>query len=558
MAKRHILLSLLLAAIIGVGVYELSVRVEQQRTAAISANLLQHVYIRALREYYQLLGDVEQLLNDHPPGYIELQQYRLNSPLGPFMLIGEENSEALAVTGDWLLRMSLQDLKAEIGVPARLASHPGLLMNLYSPDSKRSLIIRLELYEWLHQITSDMGYGDTTLLVMYQAQPLSAPAPQQRQQMMVFNDFLLPEFSLYLDRSQIENHFFQTYLPISAAAGSALVSLLLLLAVFYQYGRHVQLRRELEGRSAELAETSHILRTQMALNARGQKELLKSNYQLRGLNRDLENAQTRLQLSERLAGLGELSAGIAHEINNPVAYISSNLKELGNDMQALLDFVRAIDEASDLLDIKSDYYQELLLAYQRLDIKQVTSVAPARLQDCIRGTERVTQIIADMRKLSRTQSHMQWCQLNDDISSIINIARARLPGNISLQVELTELPEVYCNSSQIGQVVLNILVNAIQALEKDGGTIRISEVLANGVLSISIRDDGPGMDNAVAARVFEPFFTTKLEGDGTGLGLALCYKLMQEHQGGIELETAPGKGACFTLILPIGEKNHAE
>ena len=134
----------------------------------------------------------------------------------------------------------------------------------------------------------------------------------------------------------------------------------------------------------------------------------------------------------------------------------------------------------------------------------------------------------------------------------------RLPGNISLQVELTELPEVYCNSSQIGQVVLNILVNAIQALEKDGGTIRISEVLANGVLSISIRDDGPGMDNAVAARVFEPFFTTKLEGDGTGLGLALCYKLMQEHQGGIELETAPGKGACFTLILPIGEKNHAE
>ncbi|MCA6060584.1 hypothetical protein HUF18_12410 [Thalassolituus sp. ST750PaO-4] len=558
MAKRHVLLSLLISTIIGFGVYELSVRVEQQRTAAVSHDLLQHVYIRSLREYYQLLADAEQLLNDHPPGYVELQQYRQNSPLGPFMLISEESSEKLAVTGDWLLHMSLQDLKADITIPGRLVERPGLVLTLHSAMKERSLIVRLELYEWLQQITSDMGYGDIPILVMYHAQPLSDPAPQQRQQMMVFNDFLLPEFSLYLDRSQIEGHFFQTYLPYSAASAAMALSLLLLIILFYQYGRRMQASRELEGRSAELAETSHILRTQMALNARSQKELLKSNYQLRGLNRDLENAQTRLKLSERLAGLGELSAGIAHEINNPVAYISSNLKELGHDLQALLDFVQSIDEASDLLDIKSDFYQELLLAYQRLDIPHVSSVAPSRLQDCIRGTERVTQIIADMRKLSRTQSHMQWCQLNDDVSSIINIARSRLPDNVNLTVELIDLPEVFCNPSQIGQVVLNVLINAIQALEGSGGNIYISEALDQNVLSISIRDDGPGMENNVASRVFEPFFTTKLEGDGTGLGLALCYKLMQEHQGGIELETAPGKGACFTLILPIGEKNHAE
>lgn len=558
MAKRHVLLSLLISAVIGLGVYELSIRVEQQRTAAISHDLLQHVYIRSLREYYQLLADAEQLLNDHPPGYVELQQYRRNSPLGPFMLINEESTEKLAVTGDWLLHMSLQDLNADITIPGRLVESPGLVLILYSAAKDRSLMVRLELYEWLQQTTSDMGYGDIPLLVMYHAQPLSDPAPELRQQMMVFNDFLLPEFSLYLDRRQIEGHFFQTYLPVSAAVSSAVICLLLLLILFYQYGRRMQISRELEGHSVELAETSHILRTQMALNARSQKELLKSNYQLRGLNRDLENAQTRLKLSERLAGLGELSAGIAHEINNPVAYISSNLKELGNDVQALLEFVQTIDEASDLLDIKSDFYQELLLAYQRVDIPHVISVAPARLQDCIRGTERVTQIIADMRKLSRTQSHMQWCQLNDDISSIINIARSRLPDNVTLTVELIELPDVYCNPSQIGQVVLNVLINAIQALEKRGGNIHIGEEQTGSVLSISIRDDGPGMDSAVASRVFEPFFTTKLEGDGTGLGLALCYKLMQEHQGGIELQTAPGKGACFTLILPIGEKNNAE
>ncbi len=554
MAKRHVLLSLLISTIIGFGVYELSIRVEQQRIAAISYDLLQHIYIRSLREYYQLLADAEQLLSDHPPGYIGLQQYRQNSPLGPFMLISEDISEGLAVTGDWLLQLSLQDLKASITVPDRLVEYPGLVLVLYSAVNKRSLIIRLELYEWLQLITSDMGYGGIPMLVMYHAQPLSDPAPELRQQMMVFNDFLLPEFSLYLDRSQIENHFFQDYLPPSAAAGSAALSLLLLLILFYQYDRRLQISRDLEGRSAELEETSNTLRTQMEMNARSHKELLKSNYQLRDLNRDLENAQARLKLSERLAGLGELSAGIAHEINNPVAYISSNLKELGNDLQALLDFVQSIDEASDLLDIKSDFYQELLLAYQRLDIPHVVSEAPERLQSCTRGTERISQIIADMRKLSRTQLHMQWCQLNDDVSSIINIACSRLPDNVSLTAELIDLPDVFCNPSQIGQVVLNVLINAIQALENRGGNIHISETLERNVLSISIRDDGPGMESNVASRVFKPFFTTKLEGDGTGLGLALCYKLMQEHQGGIELETAPGKGACFTLILPIGDK----
>lgn len=558
MAKGYVLLSLLLAAAAGLGVYEFSFRIEQQRTAAISDDLLQHVYIRSLREYYQLLADAEQWLNNPPADWATLQQDGFSSPLRPFMRVAEEDPARLAVSGDWLLRMSLRDLKAGITPPPHLVEHPGLLLLLSSANQQHALTIRLELYEWLQQITADMGYADLPMLVMHQAQPLSETAPQQRGQMMVFHDFLVPEFSLYLDRSQIEKHFFQSWLPPAAAAVSATVLWLLLLLLFSQYGGRKQISHELESRSAELEEANHILRTQLELNAHSQKELLKSHYQLQSLNQDLENARNRLLLSERLAGLGELSAGIAHEINNPVAYISSNLKELNNDVRALMDFVRAIDEASDLLDAKSDFYQQLLRVYQSLDIAHVISMAPERLQDCIRGTERVTWIINDMRKLSRIQPSMQWCQLNDDIRSVVHIARSRLPGNITLTMELIDLPDVFCNPSQISQVVMNILVNAIQALEASGGNIHIREVLENDVLNLSLCDDGPGMDASVAARVFEPFFTTKLDSEGTGLGLALCYKLMQEHQGSIELQTAPGKGACFTLILPIGEKDNAE
>src|SRR5690606_14901567 len=185
--------------------------------------------------------------------------------------------------------------------------------------------------------------------------------------------------------------------------------------------------------------------------------------------------------------------------------------------------------------------------------------APARLTDCRDGIERVVRIVSDMRNLSRSGFDKHWCQVNEDIRSAINIARSRLPAGVSLEAELIQLPDIYCNPSQIAQVVMNILVNAIQALEGRHGQIQLHEVFTGNELKISIQDDGPGMDEQTASRVFEPFFTTKLQGSGTGLGLALCYKLMQAHAGRIELTTGPGEGARFDLILPVnGGAEHVE
>jgi signal transduction histidine kinase len=368
----------------------------------------------------------------------------------------------------------------------------------------------------------------------------------------LFPDFLFPELTLVLDEAPLQQHFLRGHTPLLSALLAALLVLGAVWLILQQWYQRQRLSQALQDAEASLRE-------QMRSNARQRLTLQHHTLELEGLNQHLQNARQRMELSERLAGLGELSAGIAHEINNPVAYVRSNLQTLAEDFAALAEFIDTLDKASDELDLHSPVFQRLLRAYQQLQIADILKQAPARLTDCRDGIERVARIVSDMRNLSRSGFDKHWCQVNDDIRSAINIARSRLPAGVSLDAELIPLPDIYCNPSQIAQVVMNILVNAIQVLEQRGGRIELRETCSRDELRIVIEDDGPGMDEQTAARVFEPFFTTKLEGEGTGLGLALCYKLMQAHAGRIELTTGSGQGAQFTLILPVnGGAEHAE
>lgn len=260
--------------------------------------------------------------------------------------------------------------------------------------------------------------------------------------------------------------------------------------------------------------------------------------------------------SEWLAGLGELSAGIAHEITNPIAYVSSNLQELQHDVSALTAFIHTLDQTSDQLDRHSLAYQTLLAAYREHDVARALQTAPERLRDCQQGLQRTGQIIRDMRRLSRGGPDKEHCQLETDIRSVLNIARALLPPGVQLREALQPLPAVYCNASQIAQVVMNLLVNAIQALEAQGGEILLSAGPDAAGIRLQVRDNGPGMDAATAARVFDLFFTTKK--NGTGLGLPLCQRLIRAHGGRIELDTQPGQGTTFTVYLPAGDDLHAQ
>lgn len=327
---------------------------------------------------------------------------------------------------------------------------------------------------------------------------------------------------------------------------------LLLRKLTQQSQAFVLLKQQFDDARQQVADTEATLGEQLQLTALNQKELLKSNYELQSLNRKLEAAKDQAHLSERLINLGEVSAGIIHEINNPVAYVSSNLSELDTDLKSLLAFVAVLDKASDSLDVNSEFYLQLLSAFQELGIQQVLADAPERLNDSLQGIERVRKIIQDMKRLSsRGDQDKKYCDLNVDIHSVINIASSRLKHGVSLTTTFTELPDVFCNASQIAQVVTNLIVNAIQAFEDNPGDIHFSEYVEGDYIVLQVSDNGPGMDATTAERAFDPFFTTKDADQGTGIGLSLCYKLIKEHHGRIDLITAPGKGACFTIYLPL-------
>ncbi|WP_300426880.1 sensor histidine kinase, partial [uncultured Thalassolituus sp.] len=277
----------------------------------------------------------------------------------------------------------------------------------------------------------------------------------------------------------------------------------------------------------------------------------------------LESTTDKLVQSEKMASLGILSAGIAHEINNPLAYIDSNLNGLVDDLEALNEFIRLLDNASDHLDIRNPFYQQTLSGYQDLNIAIVCENAPVRVRDCINGVQRIEQIINDMRTLSHGGSEGQsLTDINADLPAVFHIIESRLSDDISFETRLTEVPLTRCNPSQIAQVVMNILVNAVHALEEKAtpGSLGVYQRIVGDQLLMEIVDTGTGMAPEVQSRIFEPFYTTREKGKGTGIGLALCYKLIREHDGEIRVSSRPGAGTTFSLTIPLrtGDSDNAQ
>lgn len=265
--------------------------------------------------------------------------------------------------------------------------------------------------------------------------------------------------------------------------------------------------------------------------------------------------------AERLATLGEAAAGIAHEINNPLAYMDSNLNGLAEDIEAYNEFITTLDNASDHLEIRNPFYQKALEAYQQLDIANVCDNAPVRVKDCLEGIQHLERIVSDMQVLSRHgASDLHLADINADLTAVFNIIRSRLPAGVSLTVELMTLPPMLCHPARFAQVVMNMLVNGLHAIESGTGQLMVRQRMEGNMMYTEIEDNGCGMSADIQARIFEPFFTTRAEGKGTGIGLALCYKLIEEHQGSIDVHSQPGEGTRFTLMIPVryGDEDNAD
>lgn len=250
-----------------------------------------------------------------------------------------------------------------------------------------------------------------------------------------------------------------------------------------------------------------------------------------------------------MASIGQLAAGVAHEINNPIGFITSNLGSLGKYMDKLSRFVVAQDEALAAPDPRQAG-ESLVTLRKNLKIDYVLDDIGQLIEESLDGAARVKKIVQDLKTFSRVdQAESQVVDLIECLESTLNIAWNELKYKVTVEKDYGEIQPVKCYPQQLNQVFLNLLVNAAHAIENQG-TVRLRTWQENDHVCVSVSDTGCGIPEEVLPRIFEPFFTTKQVGKGTGLGLSISYDIVKKHGGEILVESELDRGTTFTIRLP--------
>jgi signal transduction histidine kinase len=298
----------------------------------------------------------------------------------------------------------------------------------------------------------------------------------------------------------------------------------------------------------DVTELASYFQAEQRLSAKLERE----GAELKALNSKLSMAQNQLLQSEKMAAIGQLAAGVAHEINNPIGFISSNLQTLQDYSERLLKltafYEKVISKTGNetYLALQRDTQQRLQFDFVRQDL-------PELLAESIDGIERVSEIVKNLKAFSHVDN-AQWQPANlvEGLENTLKIAANQLKYKVEIHRDYAaDLPQVYCQPNQMNQVFLNLLVNAAQAMDFKGHLYLRAWQQGQDVC-IEVRDTGTGIEPEYMKRLFEPFFTTKPVGSGTGLGLSLSYSIVKKHQGNIQVQSTPGAGASFIVSLPIG------
>lgn len=285
---------------------------------------------------------------------------------------------------------------------------------------------------------------------------------------------------------------------------------------------------------------------------RAQEELVSNYRNIQETNARLEEAQNQLLQSEKMASIGQLAAGVAHEINNPIGFVNSNFGTLRRYVEQLLALTRAY-----ALRAREPADPELAALKEAADLDFVSEDLPALLADSEDGLSRVRKIVQDLKDFSRVD-HADWqdADLNQGLESTLNVVMNEVKYRAEVKREYGTLPPVRCLAGQLNQVFMNLIVNAAHAMpDEQRGRITLSTGLGTqddqDWAWIEVADNGCGMPPEVQRRIFEPFYTTKPVGQGTGLGLSMAFSIVQKHGGRIEVQSAPGEGTRFTVWVPV-------
>ncbi len=301
----------------------------------------------------------------------------------------------------------------------------------------------------------------------------------------------------------------------------------------------------------------------LALIGRDQREKLQLTSQLATVNQRLEGAylalekahaelkstQAQLVHSEKMRALGQMVAGVAHEINNPAAFVASNLAHLATvlpDLQAVFEAYQPLKESAD-----AAAREAIAAAEAAADFEFLWADLPQLVQESEDGIARIRTIVLSLRNFSRLdEAEQKEADINEGLRSTLQIVRPMCQGRIEISETFGELPATLCYPGQLNQVFLNVLTNAVQAIPISGA-IGISSARQGDQVVVTVKDSGQGMDEQTLARLGEPFFTTKPVGAGTGLGLAVSFGIIERHRGRLRFESRPGQGTTVFIEIPV-------
>lgn len=297
------------------------------------------------------------------------------------------------------------------------------------------------------------------------------------------------------------------------------------------------------------------------------KARLRTGLRIIKLEDQYKKASSQLLHSEKMASVGQLAAGVAHEINNPTGFVSSNFKSLSNyqkDINGLIamykEFVTLIrpQAENDKTGVIAKAVQAIEAYEKDIDLEYLIKDIDDLMRESGEGLERIKKIVMDLKDFAHPgEDTLQETDVNACIESTLNVIRNEIKYKAEVKKNYGELPILMCYPQQLNQVFMNMIINSVQAMTRSMGEIVITTDSLPSGIRIRIRDNGSGIEKKNQTRIFDPFFTTKEVGKGTGLGMNVVYNIIKKHQGTIELWSEVGKGTEFTIILPVEKHNKA-
>ncbi len=281
-------------------------------------------------------------------------------------------------------------------------------------------------------------------------------------------------------------------------------------------------------------------------------ELVNANDELQQLNLRLSDAQAQLMQAEKLASIGQLAAGVAHEINNPIGFICSNFGALERYLASLFEMLGAYEDAEPLL-AGTPAGARLKALRETIELDFLKQDIPVLMGESKDGITRVRNIVQNLQDFSRVDTAQEWVvvDLHRGLDSTLTIVNNELRYKADVVKDYGELPPIECLPSELNQVFLNLLVNAAHAIGAERGRIAVRTGCEGDTVWVEVEDNGAGIAREHLGRIFDPFFTTKPIGKGTGLGLSLSYGIVKKHDGQIDVDSEVGVGTRFRVSLPI-------